>query len=123
MSLLFLQLSGNTQTLHTDNEEEDAVFKVLQYVDTHYANGSFADLVELMHYNPSWLSRQIKTNTGKTYTQLVQEKRLSQAAFLLRNTDMNVDHVANTVGYENLSHFHRLFAATYGKTPKQYRDS
>ena len=123
MSLLFLQLSGNTQTLHTDNLEQDAVFKALQYVDAHYADGCFADLVELLHYNPSWLSRQIKASTGRTYTQLVQEKRLSQAAFLLKNTDLNVDHIANSVGYENLSHFHRLFAAAYSKTPKQYRDS
>lgn len=123
MSLLFLQLSSNTQTLHTDNIEEDAVFKALQYVDSHYTDGSFADLAELLHYNNSWLSRQIKANTGKTYTQLVQEKRLAQAAFLLKNTDMNVDHVANAVGYENVSHFHRLFADIYGKSPKRYRDS
>lgn len=123
MSLLFLQLSGNTQTLLADTVEQAAVFKVLQYVDTHYVNGSFSELAELLHYDTSWLSRQIKQKTGKTYTQLIQEKRLSQAAFLLKNTDLNVDHIANTVGYENLSYFHRLFAARYGKTPKHYRDS
>lgn len=123
MSLLFLQLSGNTQTLLADTVEQAAIFKVLEYIDTHYVNGSFSELAEVLHYDTSWLSRQIKQKTGKTYTQLVQEKRLAQAAFLLKNTDLNVDHIANTVGYENLSYFHRLFAASYGKTPKHYRDT
>ena len=123
MSLLLLQLSGNTQTLLADTVEQAAIFKVLEYIDTHYVNGSFSELAEVLHYDTSWLSRQIKQKTGKTYTQLVQEKRLAQAAFLLKNTDLNVDHIANTVGYENLSYFHRLFAASYGKTPKHYRDT
>ena len=49
-------------------------------------------------------------------------KRFSQAAWLLRNTALNVDDVARQVGYENVSYFHRLFAAAYGKSPKKYRD-
>ena len=40
----------------------------------------------------------------------------------MRNTDKNVDEIANAVGYENLSYFHRLFAARYGLSPKKYRD-
>ena len=59
--------------------------------------------------------------TGKTYTQLIQEKRLAQAAFLLRNTDRNVSDIAVAVGYENISYFHRIFADSYGKSPRHYR--
>jgi AraC-like DNA-binding protein len=33
-----------------------------------------------------------------------------------------VDEIANAVGYENLSYFHRLFAARFGQSPKKYRD-
>ena len=52
----------------------------------------------------------------------VQEKRLAQAAFLLRNTDRNVADISVAVGYENISYFHRIFSAAYGKSPKHYRD-
>ena len=48
-------------------------------------------------------------------------KRLSQAAWLLRNTDQRVDDIALLTGYENISYFHRLFAARFGCTPRQYR--
>ncbi len=123
MTLLFLQLMGNTQTLVTEKQEEAAIFKALQFVETRYRTGSLRELAEALHYDVSWLSREIKRKTGKTYTQLVQEKRLAQAAFLLKNTKRNVDEISRAVGYENVSFFHRLFAQEYGKSPKQYRDS
>ena len=59
--------------------------------------------------------------TGKNFTDLVQEKRMSQAAWLLTNTSQNVSDIAIAVGYENISYFHRLFAARYGKSPRLYR--
>lgn len=121
MALLFMQLLGHTETLSTDDQGDAVVWQVLRYVESNYAEGSFSELTEQLHYDASWLSREIKRKTGKTYTQLVQEKRLAQAAFLLRNTDRNVSDIAVAVGYENISYFHRIFADAYGKSPKHYR--
>ena len=122
MALLFMQLLGHTETLNTDDQEDAVVWQVLRYVESSYVHGSFGELAERLHYDASWLSREIKRKTGKTYTQLVQEKRLAQAAFLLRNTDRNVSDIAYAVGYENISYFHRIFAEAYGQSPKHYRD-
>ena len=121
MALLFLQLLGYTETLNTDDRGDQVVWQVLRYVESNYADGSFAELTQQLHYDASWLSREIKRKTGKTYTQLVQEKRLAQAAFLLRNTDRNVSDIALAVGYENISYFHRIFAESFGNSPKHYR--
>ena len=122
MALLFMQLLGHTDTLATNDREDAVIWKVLRYVESNYVGGTFTELVEKLHYDASWLSREIKRKTGKTYTQLVQEKRLAQAAFLLHNTDQRVSDIARAVGYENLSFFHRIFAENYGKSPKHYRD-
>lgn len=122
MALLFLLLMGQTDTLETENQEEAAIFRVLQYVENHYADGSLAELANRLHYDISWLSREIKRKTGKTYTQLLQEKRLAQAAFLLKTTNRKVSDISASVGYENISYFHRIFAAYYGRSPKHYRD-
>ena len=121
MALLFLQLIGRLETLQTEEYEDVAVVKVLQYVETHYTSGSLSELAQLLHYDISWLSREIKEKIGKTYTQLVQERRLAQAAFLLKNTDRNVSDISVAVGYENISYFHRIFAEAYGKSPRHYR--
>ena len=121
MALLFLQLMGHTETLHMPDQEQAAIFRVLSYMETNYATGSLSELAQLLHYDLYSLSREIKRKTGKTYTRLVQEKRLAQAAFLLKNTNRNVDDIANAVGYENIGYFHRIFQETFGASPRTYR--
>lgn len=123
MALLLMQLLAKTEKLSNSNPEDSVIWQVLRYVENRYTDGSFAELCSQLHYAPSWLSREIKQKTGKTYTQLVQEKRMAQAAYLLKNTMRNIDDIALAVGYENLSYFHRLFAKTFGKSPKHYRDN
>ena len=121
MVLLFMQIMDHTDALHTADLEQTAMFKVLSYIESHYASGSLSELAELMHYNLYGLSREIKQKTGKNYTELVQEKRLAQAAFLLKNTNQNVDSIANAVGYENIGYFHRIFKDAFGVSPRNYR--
>lgn len=122
MGLLFLQLLNHTDLLATDSPRQELILQVLRYVEEHYREGSLADAAALLHYDPAWLSREIKRQTGKTYTDLVQDKRLSQAGWLLKNTGKRVDEIAAAVGYENMSYFHRLFRQRCGLSPKQYRD-
>lgn len=121
MALLFQQLMGHTETLATPNPEEASMVRVLAYVESNYAHGSLTDLAQQLHYDLYSLSREIKRKTGKTYTQLVQQRRLAQAAFLLKNTDRNINDIANAVGYENMGYFHRIFREAYGQSPRNYR--
>ena len=122
MGLIFAQLLNHTDALQFDMAEQNAVLSVLRYIEEHYADGSLTAIAARLHYDLPYLSRLIRQVTGKNYTELLQEKRLSQAAWLLRNTHRHVDEIARFVGYENVSYFHRLFAARYGCSPKKYRD-
>ena len=122
MGLLFAQLLNHTETLAFQPQEQSAVLTVLRYVEENYQNGSLTEVSELLHYDLPYLSRLIRQKTGQIYTELVQEKRLSQAAWFLKNSDRKVDEIARAVGYENISYFHRIFAARFGCSPKKYRD-
>ena len=121
MGLLFLYLINNTDALIYDNENEEAIMKVLKYIETNYRNSSLTQAANFLHYDLYWLSREIKKKTGKTYTEILQEKRMSQSAFLLKNTDYKISDIALAVGYDNISYFYRLFSKTYGVSPKNYR--
>ncbi len=121
MGLLFAQLLNHADTLQFETPEQNAVFSVLRYIEEHYADGSLTEISARLHYELPYLSRLIRRETGKNYTELLQEKRLSQAAWLLKNTDRKVDEISLSVGYENISYFHRLFAARFGCSPKKYR--
>lgn len=123
MGLLFMQLLGHTDKLVYEAREDRAIMDIFRYIEEHYKDGSLADAASRLHYDFYWLSHEIKNRTGKTYTEHLQEKRLSQASFLLKNTTLSVDEIALAVGYENKSYFHRIFAAKYGTTPKKYRSA
>ncbi len=124
MGLLFLLLMNQMDKLETGTESEPQrfVMQILAYVEEHYRDGELSELAERMHYDLYWLSKEIRKRTGKTYTELVQDKRLRQAAYLLKNTVMSVTDIAIEVGYSNISYFHRIFQKRYHMTPKKYRD-
>lgn len=123
MGLLFLQLMNQIDRVETDGAKEGQKFMmtVLGFIEEHYRDGELSELAEEMHYDLYWMSREIKKQSGKTYTELVQQKRLSQAAYLLTHTAMSVMDIGLAVGYENMSYFHRIFQERYGMTPRKYR--
>lgn len=123
MGLLFLQLMHYTDKINHASEslEQKLLFQVLSYIDGNYRDGELTELAGMMNYEVCWLSRMIKKLTGRTYKELLQIKRLNQAAFLLLNTRIPVVEVSIAVGYDNTSYFHRIFRERYGISPKEYR--
>lgn len=121
MGLLFLLLLSDTEYLSTPSPSGARLMEIHRYVEEHYKDGSLTELAEAMHLNPAFLCRLIPQLTGHTYTELQQEKRLSRAAFLLTATTRNVDDIARSVGYDNVSYFHRLFKKNFSLSPGQYR--
>ncbi len=123
MGLLFLQLMNHMDKLETDTKggQQKLIISVLSYIEAHYRDGELSQLADSLHYDIYWLSKEIKKRTGKTYTELVQAKRLSQAAYLLTTTTKSVMDIAMSVGYDNISYFHRIFQKRFGVTPRKYR--
>ena len=122
MGLLFVQLINHTDHLAVSDSGQELVLRVLRYVEDHYRDGTLTEIAALLHYDQAWLSREIKRRTGKNFTELMQDKRLRQALWLLKNTDKKVDEIAAAVGYENVSYFHRLFFRCCGASPKKIRE-
>lgn len=121
MGLLFIHLMDDVDDIGYNGGNNSFIFTVLDYIERNYADGSLTELGVLTYYDVNALSKQIKRLTGKTYTMLVQEKRLMKACEFLKNTSLGIAEVAQRVGYENVSYFHRLFFKTYGTSPKKYR--
>ena len=120
LGLLFLQLLNFTDRISFGEEGEDLV-KLYRYIEENFKTATLNEAAELLSRNIWHLSREIRKRTGKTFTEIVQEKRLSQAVFLLKNTALPVSEVALSVGYENISYFHRIFTARFGISPRKYR--
>ena len=123
MGLLFLHLLNHMEKMETGGKAYHQEFEVqvLNYVETKYKDGSLAELAELMGYSVYWLSHEIKKRTGNTYKELVQTKRMNQAAYMLTNSRVPVAEIIRMVGYDNTSYFHRKFKERYGISPKEFR--
>lgn len=80
-----------------------------------------AGLVEVAGKSHAHVSRCCVKHMGKTPTQLVNEARMKQAAHWLRTSSLSVLEIAMECGFENPSHFHRLFKAKYGVSPRRFR--
>jgi AraC-like DNA-binding protein len=125
MALLIQHLSRHTERIRVvgpDQFDRRQLFFVLRYIEDHYRDGTLGELAELTRQPVSGLSRFIKAQSGQTFQQLLMQKRLNQAAFLLTATRLPVEDVITAVGYDNSSYFHRIFKEKYGVTPKKYRD-
>lgn len=127
LAILFafiLRRCGDNYERHSEDEEwlgAPPMLSILKYIQTHYQTTSLGEVAELFHYEPSYLGKQIKAATGKNYTDMILEMRISEAKRLLRATELSVDEVAEAVGYTGRVHFFRSFRKVVGTTPGEYR--
>lgn len=124
LEVLFAMLLRHSTSVETHRIQRQGalpMLSVLKYIQTHYKDTSLHAVAELFHYEPSYLGKQIKTATGKNYTDIVRSLRIEESKRLLRFTELSMDEVAEQAGYESREHFYRAFRAVEGITPGQYR--
>lgn len=122
MGLLLLELLNHIDTLDVNSQNRSrTVMAILHYIEENYRDGSLSALAEELNQPVYALSKLIKLETGCTFKELLQQKRLRRAARLIRETDLPVSSIITAVGYDNTSFFYRVFRSEYGLTPKEYR--
>lgn len=124
MGLLFLNLLDFSDTVNTEYEnqyEQRLVFSVLKYIDTYYVTGTLEDFCQENHLRTYTVSRLLKKHTSMTFKELLKERKLQQAAYLLKNTTLSIESIFHIIGYENSSFFYKIFRDKYGKSPKEFR--
>ncbi len=95
--------------------------EITNYIEEHYMDITIKELVQRFHFNEDYYNRLLKEKTGMTYSEYVQNIRLNKAEKLLKTTSLNVDEIANQVGYHNKGYFYKIFVERYKMTPFQYR--
>ena len=123
MGLLFLSMINHSSYIEVSQNSFDSkiTMEVLSYIENKYPYATLTDFAKTKKMDVYTLSRVIKKQTGSTFKKLLEEKRMAQASFLLKNTKLTIEEIALNIGYENLSYFYRLFEKTYGMKPRTYR--
>jgi AraC-like DNA-binding protein len=79
------------------------------------------EVAEVAGLSRSQFSRFFKIRTGKTYIEFLNELRVESACTLLASINNKIDHICYDVGFQNLSHFNRIFKRIKGVSPSTYR--
>lgn len=123
MDLLLMNLAAlSADTLKSmSTKGANITISALEYIDHNYREGTLEELAKKTGYTTAYLSRLLKNNTGNNFKQLLQQRKLQQAAYYLENTTLTTERIIEKIGYENSAYFYKKFADKYGCSPRQYR--
>ena len=73
-------------------------------------------------YHPNNISSLLHRELGKTFSEIVLEKRMDRAVILQRGTTLSIVEISVILGCSNNSNFYKAFHGYYGKTPREFVD-
>ena len=112
------EVAEETKSSHYDSI---LLFKVYNYIENNYPNGSLSELSKILNEDYNYLSKKIKKLTGFSFLQLLEKEKIKAAKSLLEHTSSNIEDIAYHIGYNNLTFFYKVFKKHEGMTPRAYK--
>ena len=108
--------------LNVDSERTKKMLEIIEHINIHYMEKlCVEDLAIIAGFSVSHFRRVFKSLTGKTLNLYIQTIRIHEACKLLKDKNINVEQVAEAVGYSDMKHFYSVFKRITGKLPKDFR--
>lgn len=96
--------------------------QVISYLEQHYASEiTLTELARDFHVTPNYLSTLFHQTTGTTFVKYVMRLRMMRAKQLLADPSLQVQQVAEQVGYFSTRHFTKCFFEFEGCSPSEYK--
>ncbi|MCM3115361.1 response regulator [Neobacillus sp. MER 74] len=101
----------------------DLITQVVSYIDQHYATEiGLNQIANQLNVTPNYLSTLFRKKMGITFLKYLTRIRMLKAKDLLSNPHIQVQTVAENVGYFSTRHFTKLFYEYFGCYPSEFRD-
>lgn len=118
LQALFLLLQYSTTESATISASSDKLKNVLDYIDLHYDEPlTISELAELCYFSEYHFMRFFKKHMNMTCVEYMNNFRLEKAVELFEQGHLLIIEFSMSVGFQNLSYFHRAFKKKYGMTP------
>ncbi|MFT3825316.1 MAG: helix-turn-helix transcriptional regulator [Chitinophagaceae bacterium] len=79
------------------------------------------DFAEQLSVHVNYLNRVLKENTGKTTTDIINNRITQEAKILLKQTDWNISEIAYCLGFEEVANFSNFFRKHTSFSPTSFR--
>jgi len=98
--------------------------QIMEWIETHYMEPFQLDeLAQFIHLSPNHISALFKQVVGSSITEYLTARRIRQACWLLRTSDLSIQTIGIQIGLNNFSYFCQLFKRHVGVTPFQFKQS
>jgi AraC family transcriptional activator of pobA len=116
------QIMSLMKTRPPSGGAERHVKGVIRFINNNFKRRiSLADAAESVAVSPNYLASLLKRETGKSFVELVTERRIERAGELLVFTNNRISRVAEETGFADLDYFARRFKQITGFTPSEFR--
>jgi AraC-like DNA-binding protein len=95
---------------------------IVEVVNAHlFTSISLDQMSKLAGHSLSTFKREFKLHFDNTPANYIREQRMKKAAALLKTSDFSISEIAYQIGYDDSSHFSRLFSSFFKVSPTDYR--
>lgn len=102
--------------------KDTRILEITNYIYANYKTVTLDDLAEQFFLSKPYVSKYIKEKSGMTFGDILKKVRMKKAKAMLKSSNITVESIAESVGYQNVEHFNRIFKKMYNITPVQYRN-
>ena len=105
------------------SHNEELQRRILAWLDEQYMRPDLnvAMTAEQFHISKKYVSQFLKDQTGKSYTEYVEELRLSHAMELLKTSALGITEIAERCGFSTPNTFYKAFRRRFGISPSSVR--
>ena len=106
------------------SENDTLLHTIFRFVEENYSRDcSLAELSRATSYHYVYLSKYFKKCVGTSFTEYVTRYRISEACYLIKNTEPTILKTAYECGFDSLRSFNRNFREIIGMPPTEYKNS
>jgi AraC-like DNA-binding protein len=117
---LYAHIDANTRITSVFTELLERQFPI-EDVSQQFTLRSAKDFAQQLNVHVNHLNRAIKATTGKTTTDHISERLITEAKALLKHTDWNISEISYCLGFEEPANFNHFFKKQTSITPSAYR--
>ena len=98
--------------------------RVLDHIHVNYSGKiSLEETAALAGYSKGNFCKAFKETTGMSFHAYLNNYRVTNACYLLTDTDIAIGDIGSAVGFSEFKTFSRVFKAVTGQTPTEFRNS
>lgn len=106
----------------TVGHKHEIFIRLIQLIDAHYTEERGVEFfLHKLCLSPKYLSALSKSVCGFTVQELIFKSIIRKSISLLKNTQKNIQEIADFFNFPNASYFGTFFKKQTGMSPQQYR--